>query len=75
MLVKMKLQNLLIGIYPVCSDLGKQQLQLDELHEQNDVYLEQIKALKEEMLLIMQMSEQAKAFLMRDPVNRPVSAK
>lgn len=75
MLVKMKLQNLLIGIYPVCSDLGKQQLQLDELHEQNDVYLEQIKALKEEMLLIMQISEQAKAFLMRDPVNRPVSAK
>ncbi|EAT34289.1 AAEL013453-PA [Aedes aegypti] len=57
------------------SDLGKQQMQLDELHEQNDVYLEQIKALKEEMLLIMQMSEQAKAFLMRDPVNRPLSSK
>lgn len=50
-------------------------MQLDELHEQNDVYLEQIKALKEEMLLIMQMSEQAKAFLMRDPVNRPLSSK
>lgn len=41
---------------------------MDELQEQNDVYLEQIKALKKEMLLIMQMAEQAKAFLMRDPV-------
>lgn len=51
------------------SDLGKQQIRLDELHEQNNDYLEQIKVLKEEILLIMQMAEQAKTFLMRDPVH------
>lgn len=50
------------------SYLGEKQIQLDELQEQNDVYLEQIKALKEEMLLIMQMADQATAFLKRDPV-------
>lgn len=56
-------------------DLGKQQMQLDELQEQNDDYVEQIKALKEEILLIMQMAEQAKAFLLRDPVKRKGASK
>lgn len=62
------LQCVLKYQFSFLSDLGEKQIQFDELQEQNAVYTEQIKALKEEILLIMQMAEQAMAFLMRDPV-------
>ncbi|XP_058833115.1 rho-associated protein kinase 1-like [Topomyia yanbarensis] len=50
------------------TDLSEKQMQLDELQEQNDIYVQEIEALKEEILLIMQMAGDTMKFLMRDPV-------
>ncbi|XP_058459651.1 golgin subfamily A member 4-like [Malaya genurostris] len=50
------------------TDLDEKQKQLTELQDQNDVYLDEIEALKEEMLLIMHMAGDTMKFLMRDPV-------
>lgn len=52
------------------SDRDTKQNELDELQEQNEGYTSQIQALKEEILLILQMADDTMRLLAREPVTK-----